>query len=88
MVKWMDFGAAAFAVLAAIFWFLSASGKLPPMVAYWDRAPEGDPFYQAIIFSAVMDKWAAGFSGAAALCMAVKLIMTNKNSWVARLRGP
>lgn len=29
--KRLDVGAAVFAMAAAIFWFLSASGKLPPM---------------------------------------------------------
>ena len=51
MEKWLDIGAAVLAIAAAIFWFLSAYGKLPPMVAYWDQAPAGDPFYSAIKFS-------------------------------------
>jgi hypothetical protein len=32
MEKWLDMAAALLAVAAAVFWFLSAYGKLPPMV--------------------------------------------------------
>jgi hypothetical protein len=66
---------AAFAVTSAIFWWLSAYGKLPPMVTYWGGAPESDPFFQALKFSAQMNKWAAGFSGATALCAAASLFL-------------
>ena len=52
---------------------MSAYGKLPPMVAYWDRTPDTDPFYVAVKFSAQMNKWAAGFSGLSALCMAIRI---------------
>eukprot|EP01037_Dinobryon_pediforme_P017868 gene17868-18097_t len=48
---------------AAIFWFVSAYGKLPPMIAYWDHAPDTDPFYRAVKFSAQMNRIAAAFSG-------------------------
>jgi hypothetical protein len=60
MEKWLDIGAAAPALVAAIFWFLSAYGKMPPIVAYWDAAPANDPFYRAVKFSAAMNRWAAG----------------------------
>src|ERR1700730_7635670 len=62
MEKWLDMGAAALALMAAVFWFLSAYGKFPPMVNYWGSAPPTDPFYQAVKFSAEMNRWAAGFS--------------------------
>jgi hypothetical protein len=65
-------GTAALALVAAVFWFLSAYGKLPPMGMYWESAPPTDPFYKAVKFSAEMNRWAALFSGAAALCMGVK----------------
>ena len=38
MERWLDMGAAIFAIAAAIFWFLSAYGELPPMVTYWYQA--------------------------------------------------
>jgi hypothetical protein len=64
---------ALFAFGAAVFWFLSAYGKLPPMVAYWDA--ENDPFRMAATFATKMNRWAAGFSGASALCMAMKIMV-------------
>lgn len=76
MEKWLDVAAALFAFFAAVFWFLSAYGKLPPMLTYWDAAPENDPFYIAVKFSASMNRWAAGLSGASALCMALKIIIS------------
>lgn len=79
MEKWLDMGAAMFALVAAVFWFLSAIGKLPPMVSYLGESnPPDDPFYQAVMFSAEMNRWAAGFSGLSALCMGVKLFITEK----------
>jgi hypothetical protein len=59
MNRWIDVAAAVFALLAAVFWFLSAAGKLPPMVAYYDKTPDTDPFYQAVRFSAFMNTIAA-----------------------------
>jgi hypothetical protein len=70
---WLDMGAALFAFVAAIFWFLSAYGQLPPMMTYWDSVPEHDPFYRAVKFSARMNRWAASFSGLSALCMSIEL---------------
>jgi len=69
MTKWFDIGAAIFALFAAVFWFLSAYGKLPPMVSYWDQAPDTDPLYLALKFSARMNSIAAVLSGLAALCV-------------------
>jgi hypothetical protein len=77
MEKWLDIGAAVLAIAAAIFWFLSAYGKLPPMVTYWDQAPAGDPFYSAIKFSAEMNRWAALLSGLSASCMGLKLFWSS-----------
>jgi hypothetical protein len=73
MEKYLDIVAAITALIAAVFWFLSAYGKLPPMLSYWDKVPDNDPFYMAVKFSAVMNRWAAGFSSASALCMGIKL---------------
>jgi hypothetical protein len=75
MEKWLDIGAAVFALIAAIFWFLSAYGKLPSMITYWDQTPENDPFYTAVKFSAKMNRWAAGLSGLSALCMGIKFFI-------------
>ncbi len=69
--KWLNIGAAVFALTAAIFWFLSAYGDVPPMLTYWGGAPVDDPFYQSVRFSAAMNKWAAIFSCASAACMGV-----------------
>ena len=69
MEKCWDIAAALLALVAAVFWFLSAYGELPAMATYWGHAPESDPFYQAVKFSATMNRYAAGFSGASALCM-------------------
>jgi hypothetical protein len=66
----LEIGSVPFAFLAALFWFLSANAKMPPMVAYWDSTPEHDPLYQTFKFSARMNKWAAIFSGLSALCVA------------------
>ena len=74
METWLDVAAAVFAIGAAIFWFLSAYGDLPPMVAYWDAAPPSDPLSRAIKFSAKMNQWAAGLSGLSALLMAIKIV--------------
>jgi hypothetical protein len=73
MLNWLDIAAAVFALVAALFWFASAYGKLPPMIGYFDQAPGSDPFYVAIKFSASMNRWAAGLSGLSALCMGAKL---------------
>jgi hypothetical protein len=68
---WLDILAAAFAGIAAVFWFASAWGTLPPMLTYWDGAPANDPFYSAIRFSAQMNTIAAAFSGLSALCVGI-----------------
>jgi hypothetical protein len=75
MEKWLDVGAAVLALAAAVFWFLSASGKLPPLVSYWDRAPQSDPLYAALRFSAFMNTCAATLSGGSALCLGLKLFL-------------
>ena len=71
----LDISGALLAFVAAVFWFMSAYGKLPPMIPYWDRTPDTDPFYQAITFSARMNQWGALFSGLSAVCMGVRLFM-------------
>ena len=75
MEFWLDVGAAVFGIGAVIFWFRSAYGELPPMVAYWDAAPQSDPLYMAIKFAPRMNRWAAGLSALSAVCMAIKIIV-------------
>lgn len=75
MEIWFDTATAVFAFIAAAFWFWSAFRKLPPMVAYWDAAPESDPFRAALIFGAKLNQWAAGLTGLSALCMALKIVV-------------
>jgi hypothetical protein len=75
MEKWLDISAACLALVAAVFWFLSAYGNLPPMITYWGSTPDTDPFYLAVKFSAVMNRWAAGFRGTSALCMGLRLFI-------------
>ena len=73
MAKWLNISAAVAALLASVFWFVSAYGKLPPMVSYWDYAPPTDPFYKAVKFSANMNRIAALLSGISALLAAAAL---------------
>ncbi len=62
------------AFIAAVFWFVSAKGRLPPMGPYWDAAAPSDPFHVAAKFSARMNSWAAVFTGLSALHMGLKLL--------------
>jgi hypothetical protein len=80
MQKWLDVTAALLVLIAAAFWFLSAYGKLPPIVTYWGQTPEGDPFYRALKFSAAMNQWAASFSGVSALSTAARLFIYKSKS--------
>ena len=73
MSRWLEIWAAVAAFIAAFFWFLSAAGKLPPMVMYWGKTPDSDPFYQAVKFSAYMNMVAAIASGVSAALIGFKL---------------
>jgi hypothetical protein len=77
MEKWLDLGAAISAFAAAIFWFLSASGQLPP-ITYLGFSPPNDPFAIAMRFTAHMNSCAAVFSGISALCWGVKAVYTKR----------
>ena len=76
MGKWLDIAAALFAFVGAVFWFLSAYGKLPPMVTYWGGAPKSDLFFQAVRFSARMNTCAAIASGISALLLGVRIFVS------------
>jgi hypothetical protein len=69
----LEFAAAGFAFIAAVFWFCSAYGKLPPMATYWNETPSHDPFYMAVKFSAKMNRWGALFSGLSAFLISMRL---------------
>jgi hypothetical protein len=58
--------------LAAIFWFISASGKVPSMGTYFDSAPPNDPFLVAVRRSAVWNRFAAALTGVSVLCPLIK----------------
>ena len=75
MGRTLEIGAATFAFIAAVFWFLSAYGKLPPMTTNWGAMPEGDPFIQAMIYAARMNTLAAIASGNSALLVAARLTL-------------
>jgi hypothetical protein len=61
--------------LAAIFWFISASGKVPSMGTYFDSAPPDDPFLVAVRRSAVWNRFAAALTGVSALCPLIKIFI-------------
>jgi hypothetical protein len=66
--KYLEIGVAVCAFIAATFWFAPAAGELPRISSYWDSVPPNDPYYVAVKFAAVMNRWAALFSGLSALC--------------------
>jgi hypothetical protein len=68
----IDILIAVSALIAGIFWLLSACRSLPVMSPYWDQTPGSDPFFKALIFSAHMNQWAAGWSWGSAWLMACK----------------
>jgi hypothetical protein len=54
--------------MAAVFWSLSAFGELPQVM------PEADLEF-AVGGLTLMTSWAAGLSGAAALCVGARLLL-------------
>ena len=64
----LEVTAALFAVMAAVFWSLSAFGELPQVM------PEADLEF-AVGGLTLMTSWAAGLSGAAALCVGARLLL-------------
>jgi hypothetical protein len=67
MARIFEVAAALFAVVATAFWSLYAFGELPQMTPV-------DPVF-AVSEAAVMTSWAAGLSGASALCAAARLLL-------------
>jgi hypothetical protein len=66
---------AAFALAAAVFWFLSARHNPPKIVTYFGGPPENDPFVTWVRSSAVLNRWAALFAGLSALCAVAHFIL-------------
>ena len=68
MKRYLDLATALFAFAAAVFWFLSAYGELPPILTYWDATPPSDPYRIAVARSARLNSIAALLSGLSAAC--------------------
>ena len=69
MATIFEIAAALFAVVAAVFWFLSAAYGELPQIALVD-----DPLF-AVRGAAVMNIWGAGLTAASALCAAVSFLL-------------
>ena len=65
---------------AAFCWYLSARGRVPPMLTYWDATPENDPFFSAIRSTAKWNKFAAAWACAAATTQALSTALSSFNS--------
>jgi hypothetical protein len=76
----LNAGSAVAAFVAAIFWFLSALGPLPTMQTYWGSAPSTDPLVHALNVSALMNRYAAGFSGLSALLFTAGILVGRRRS--------
>ena len=68
MARVFEIAAAVFALAATVFWALYAFGELPQIMLV------DDPAF-AVGGLAIMSSWAAGVSGASALCAAVSFLL-------------
>jgi hypothetical protein len=68
MTRVFEAAAVVFGVAAAVFWSLYAFGESPQMT------PVDDPAF-AVSGLAIMTSWAAGLSGAAALCAGFSFLL-------------
>jgi hypothetical protein len=66
---------------AALLWFRSAAGPLPPMRMYWDAAPPGDPFYQAVVEGARLNRIAAFLTGSSVVFSLLSWVVA---TWIGR----
>jgi hypothetical protein len=64
----LSFVSVGSAFVASIFWYLSARNRLPPILPYWDRTPDDNPFFVTLQTGVKLNRWAAGFAAASALC--------------------
>jgi len=78
-VLWLSVFSAVAAFGAAIFWFLSAWGDIPPPVAYFDQTPATDLFFRAVQHSARMNQIAAALSGVSALAFAATTWLSSRS---------
>jgi hypothetical protein len=69
MARIFEIAAALFAVVAAVFWFLSAYGEFPQM------ATVDNLLFATFGGAAIMTSWAAALSCASALCAAARLLL-------------
>jgi hypothetical protein len=67
----LNIASAITAFVAACFWYLSAWNRLPEMVTYWDSTPSNDPFFVAVQKGVTLNRWAAAFAAASAICAAL-----------------
>lgn len=80
----MNLISAIAAFCAAVFWFLSAAGNLPPITSYWDHTPASDPFFAALQTGVQMNRIAAVFAGVSALATAVSVAVGHLDRLHAR----
>lgn len=78
-IFWLSVISAVAAFGAAVFWFLSAWGDIPPPIAYYDQAPATDPFFRAVQHSARMNQIAAALSGVSALTFAATIWLATRS---------
>jgi len=87
ILRVLDWGAIVAALAAALWWWLSARVHLPAPKSYWTEAPDDDPFFRAIRYSADLSSVAAGFTGLAVLLTAIASWVRNCNQWLPRRLG-
>ena len=99
MEKWLDIAAALFAFGAALFWFLSAYGKLPPTVALgeiWQlSSPQGQDELRAFGLAGTNGVEHTGqlvaltnFCGIDCFHIRLQVASTNTPDFVKKLFGP
>ena len=76
MAWWLRLASAFFAFGAAAFWLASAWGELPQIITYLGYTPADDPFFQALAYSAKMNRFAAFSAGIAAILAGIAEITT------------
>lgn len=66
----LNLASAGLAILAAVFWFRSAWGRIPQPVLRYGGFDPADPFFKALDASAKSNRIAALLAGLSALLMA------------------
>ena len=89
VMKWLNRVLIATTIFAAAFWWWSAAVPLPAPKAYFDQAPENDPFLEALRHSANLSGYAAGLAAISAFLTAAMSWISGQNIWLPpRLKGP